>query len=540
MKKILLLLLISTGLFAQTGIGTTTPEASAKLDVYSTNKGFLPPRIALTGTTDASTIPSPVAGLLIYNSATAGTAPNNVVPGYYYWNGANWATIATASSAGNGVTAMDMVKLYGEAYSTATGKISNTSGYSFTVPVSGRYLFDFSSTTWGGNSTTTFKVRQGTTDLGTDSQTSLNNNVHVEYNGKIEVNLQAGITYNVVLTTNANRDSGDYDRVYYKMVAGNLPVTGQSVDYAIASLSANQSISAVGNVSFNTIQGAGITLTNGGFNLLANKTYKLEGSVGGSSTGYIYYAWVDATNTIIGGSSIGSVMKAGSAFSDSPQDKAVAIYTPTSNTTVYLRVLTISGTSVAYPVAATPAFSSTWATIQQVGSSAFVNPWTLSGTNTYNTTGNVGIGNNTPTQALDVTGNVNVTGKINLTDPTGNVTTKVAGFVDAGTYVTLDNVRATVNTSGSRGLGLATVTGSFSAFINGTYTVYTGGTNGSGASVSITTTSASSSVFGRNFQGQGDTSTYIVNDTTNRRIYRITLMIGGGYLSNLITIERFL
>jgi hypothetical protein len=520
---------------SQTGIGTTTPNASAKLDVYSTNKGFLPPRVTLTSATDATTIASPAEGLLVYNLGSSG-----LQSGYYFWNGANWATIATASSAGNGVTAMDMVKLYGEAYSTATGKISNTSGYSFTVPVSGRYLFDFSSTTWGGNSTTTFKVRQGTTDLGTDSQTSLNNNVHVEYNGKIEVNLQAGITYNVVLTTNANRDSGDYDRVYYKMVAGNLPVTGQSVDYAIASLSANQSISAVGNVSFNTIQGAGITLTNGGFNLLANKTYKLEGSVGGSSTGYIYYAWVDATNTIIGGSSIGSVMKAGSAFSDSPQDKAVAIYTPTSNTTVYLRVLTISGTSVAYPVAATPAFSSTWATIQQVGSSAFVNPWTLSGTNTYNTTGNVGIGTNTPTQALDVTGNVNVTGKINLTDPTGNVTTKVAGFVDAGTYVTLDNVRATVNTSGSRGLGLATVTGSFSAFINGTYTVYTGGTNGSGTSVSITTTSASSSVFGWNFQGQGDTSTYIVNDTTNRRIYRITLMIGGGYLSNLITIERFL
>ena len=101
MKKILLLLLISTGLFAQTGIGTTTPEASAKLDVYSTNKGFLPPRIALTGTTDASTIPSPVAGLLIYNSATAGTAPNNVVPGYYYWNGSAWINfIASNTSIG--------------------------------------------------------------------------------------------------------------------------------------------------------------------------------------------------------------------------------------------------------------------------------------------------------------------------------------------------------------------------------------------------------------------------------------------------------
>jgi hypothetical protein len=106
---------------AQTGIGTTTPNASAKLDVYSTNKGFLPPRVTLASVSDATTITSPAEGLLVYNLGSSG-----LQSGYYYWNGANWATIATASSAGNGVTAMDMVKLYGEAYSTATGKISNT------------------------------------------------------------------------------------------------------------------------------------------------------------------------------------------------------------------------------------------------------------------------------------------------------------------------------------------------------------------------------------------------------------------------------
>jgi hypothetical protein len=209
---------------AQTGIGTTTPNASAKLEVYATNKGFLPPRVTLTSTTDATTIASPAEGLLVYNLGSIG-----LQAGYYFWNGANWATIATGSIAGNAVSATDLVKLYSEVYSSASGKISNASGYSFTVPVSGRYLFDFSSTTWGGNATTTFKVRQGTTDLGTDAQTSLNNNVHVEYNGKIEVNLQAGITYNVALTTNANRDSGDYDRVYYKMVAGNLPINQYSL-----------------------------------------------------------------------------------------------------------------------------------------------------------------------------------------------------------------------------------------------------------------------------------------------------------------------
>ena len=219
MKKIIVFILFTQAILAQTGIGTTSPHTSAKLDVSATNKGFLPPRVTLTSATDSTTIPSAAEGLLVYNLGSLG-----LQAGYYFWNGANWATIATGSIAGNAVVASDLVKLYSEAYSNASGKISNASGYSFTVPVSGRYLFDFSSTTWGGNATSTFKVRQGTTDLGTDSQTSLNNNVHVEYNGKVEVNLQAGTTYNVALTTNANRDSGDYDRVYYKMVAGNLPI----------------------------------------------------------------------------------------------------------------------------------------------------------------------------------------------------------------------------------------------------------------------------------------------------------------------------
>jgi hypothetical protein len=208
MKK--LIIIVSSILFfnflnAQTGIGTTTPNASAKLDVYSTNKGFLPPRVTLTSVTDVTTIASPAEGLLIYNLGSVG-----LQAGYYYWNGANWATIATATSAGNGVTASNLVNLYAKAYSIAAGDIANSSGYSFTVPVSGRYLFDFSCTGFS-NATITYKVRQGTTDLGTDAQTSTNNTVHVEYNGKIEVNLQAGITYNVYVTTTGNRDAGDYD-----------------------------------------------------------------------------------------------------------------------------------------------------------------------------------------------------------------------------------------------------------------------------------------------------------------------------------------
>lgn len=93
---------------AQTGIGTTTPSPSAKLEVASSNQGFLPPRIALTATNAASPVTSPATGLLVYNTATTGTAPNNVAPGYYYWNGSAWvavlSTITTSSISGNGTT----------------------------------------------------------------------------------------------------------------------------------------------------------------------------------------------------------------------------------------------------------------------------------------------------------------------------------------------------------------------------------------------------------------------------------------------------
>ena len=84
-------------LSAQTGIGTTTPHASAKLEVNATDKGFLPPRVALTVTNSASPITSPANGLMVFNTASAGASPFNVVPGYYYWDGigAKWVSLST-------------------------------------------------------------------------------------------------------------------------------------------------------------------------------------------------------------------------------------------------------------------------------------------------------------------------------------------------------------------------------------------------------------------------------------------------------------
>jgi hypothetical protein len=106
MKGSLLFVLtfITFSVFAQTGIGTTTPDPSAKLDVYSTNKGFLPPRMT---STQRGNITSPAPGLMVYQ--TDGTS------GLYYYNGSAWIYII------NSTTNVVSVVNGGTGTSTSTG-----------------------------------------------------------------------------------------------------------------------------------------------------------------------------------------------------------------------------------------------------------------------------------------------------------------------------------------------------------------------------------------------------------------------------------
>ncbi len=84
--KILIIIIstiFSTTMFAQVGIGTTTPAATSLLDVTSTSKGFLVPRMT---STQKSAISSPATGLLVYQ--TDGTA------GFYYYTGSAWVILS--------------------------------------------------------------------------------------------------------------------------------------------------------------------------------------------------------------------------------------------------------------------------------------------------------------------------------------------------------------------------------------------------------------------------------------------------------------
>lgn len=78
------------------GIGTTafTPAASCMLEIQSTTKGLLIPRVALSQTTVAAPVTAPATSLIVFNTSTI----NDVTPGYYYWTGVYWARIFDVSN----------------------------------------------------------------------------------------------------------------------------------------------------------------------------------------------------------------------------------------------------------------------------------------------------------------------------------------------------------------------------------------------------------------------------------------------------------
>lgn len=81
---LLFFLLIATlNTQAQVGIGTPTPNASAQLDLSSTDKGFLPPRMTRI---QRNAISSPVAGLMIWCTTCSISGEMQVFNGYIWTN----------------------------------------------------------------------------------------------------------------------------------------------------------------------------------------------------------------------------------------------------------------------------------------------------------------------------------------------------------------------------------------------------------------------------------------------------------------------
>jgi hypothetical protein len=189
MKSNILSLLVFTAIFAyttttqaQVGIGTASPNASAQLEISSSSKGFLPPRVTLTGTADATTIASPATGLMVYNTATAGTAPANVTPGIYYYDGSKWqrvinqqpdATVefdkATPTTTGvvftpNTPTSKDVI--YVSTVDNSQWTYNGTAYVTFTPPASTAWMLSGGTSDAGSNKSSAI-YRSGKVGIGT-------------------------------------------------------------------------------------------------------------------------------------------------------------------------------------------------------------------------------------------------------------------------------------------------------------------------------------------------------------------------------------
>jgi hypothetical protein len=90
------MLFFSIASVAQVAINgiASAADPSAGLDVNFVDKGFLPPRVALTAINAATPVTAPAVGLLVYNTAVAGTSPNDVKAGYYCWDGTKWIRVS--------------------------------------------------------------------------------------------------------------------------------------------------------------------------------------------------------------------------------------------------------------------------------------------------------------------------------------------------------------------------------------------------------------------------------------------------------------
>lgn len=148
-KNLLLIALIialcSVNLKSQSvGINSngSSPDNSAMLDVVSTDKGVLVPRVALVNSTNP--IASPATGLLVYNSG--GSIGAN---GFYYYNGAAWVALCgnTPDGSETKLTAGTNVSITGSGttaspYSISTLQIMTQAQRNLLTPTEGQTVYN--------------------------------------------------------------------------------------------------------------------------------------------------------------------------------------------------------------------------------------------------------------------------------------------------------------------------------------------------------------------------------------------------------------
>ncbi|MBF9223092.1 hypothetical protein I2H31_18460, partial [Hymenobacter sp. BT662] len=133
---------------AQVGIGTTTPNAAAALDITSVGKGLLIPRLDSAARV---AIANPPTGLMVFQTGgpTAGTRV-----GFYYYAGGSWLFLPDKGRAGDNLgnhSATQNLALNGNALRLRDGSDANH-GLSYSATTDGPDLYGFGGGSLGTSS----------------------------------------------------------------------------------------------------------------------------------------------------------------------------------------------------------------------------------------------------------------------------------------------------------------------------------------------------------------------------------------------------
>jgi len=116
-----------------------------------------------------------------------------------------------------------------------------------------------------------------------------------------------------------------------------------------------------------------------------------------------------------------------------------------------------------------------------------------------------------------------------------------AANLDDGVELTLDTLAVQLPTTGSRSLQMRVTTGTMSVNISGQCYWAAGNYTGNYSALywnGNTLNTTWQQIFSWSFPWANDRAVYSVMDLTNRRYYRVTLIIGPGYKKNFIIMER--
>ncbi|SIQ31372.1 hypothetical protein SAMN05880574_11010 [Chryseobacterium sp. RU37D] len=126
------------------------------MQMGTNNKGFLPPRIALTSRTSTAPLPNTIpTGTIVFNTSTTGSFPNLITPGAYWWSAEDkqWTNFSTnldtatakytnsETSTNYNTTSWQNVKLFGNLIYNENSHIysGNTTAHTLTVKKKGLY-----------------------------------------------------------------------------------------------------------------------------------------------------------------------------------------------------------------------------------------------------------------------------------------------------------------------------------------------------------------------------------------------------------------